>query len=114
MSHLRSLNRSLIVLSITMLAGVPLSTTAAQDSAQEVFERATLQAEGQPMIDPVAESFDSAQDAFQLATLQAEGQRIADLSDDTTAAQEGFQLATLQAEGQVMVEGPTQTAISEP
>ncbi|HEV2124250.1 MAG TPA: hypothetical protein VGW38_15945 [Chloroflexota bacterium] len=91
MSHLRSLNRSLIALSITMLAVVPLSTEAAQDSAHEVFQRATLQAEGQPMIHAVARS-----------------------SDVMTAAQEGFQRATLQAEGQVMVEGPTQTAISEP
>jgi hypothetical protein len=74
MSHLRSLNRSLIALSITMLAVVPLSTTTAQDSAQDDFQRATLQAEGQPMIDTVAEVSDSAQEVFQRATLQAEGQ----------------------------------------
>lgn len=91
MSHLRSLNRSLIALSITMLAVAPLSTTTAQDSAQDDFQRATLQAEGQPMLDPVAET-----------------------SDDTAAALGSHERATLQAEGQVMVEGRTESAVSEP
>lgn len=40
--------------------------------------------------------------------------RVAETSDATTTALELYERATLQVEGQVMVEGPTETAISEP